>query len=107
MRNNLFVAEQAEYMTRERFKELGLSKSDIGERDTQFGVNRRQEEVELPEDAVEHVAGHDGTYAAPLPVGESLPGIEPPAPAVEVEQLAVSFLVFFWRHSGGRLATNS
>ncbi|KAJ4394280.1 hypothetical protein N0V93_003497 [Gnomoniopsis smithogilvyi] len=89
MRNKLFPTDQAEYMTRERFKELGLSPSDIGERDHQFGTQRKLlvEEV-LPEDAIEHVAGLGGTYAPELAAGGSMPGIEAPVPAMEVEQLA-------------------
>lgn len=67
-------------MTRERFKELGLTTNDIGERDARFGIERQQEiQEELPEDAIEHVAGFS-TSAAP----------EAPVPAIEVEQIAVS-----------------
>lgn len=81
MRNSLYSTNKAEYMTRERFKELGLSLKDVGERDSRFGTERQQEvQAELPEDAIEHVAGF-GTSAAP----------EAPVPAIEVEQIAVSF----------------
>lgn len=66
-------------MTRERFRELGLSPNDIGERDARFGTERQQEVEEvLPEDAIEHVAG----FGAEAPAA--------PVPAMEVEQLAVS-----------------
>lgn len=79
MRNSLYSTNKAEYMTRERFKELGLSPNDIGERDARFGTERQQEVEEvLPEDAIEHVAG----------LGAEAPAA--PVPAMEVEQLAVS-----------------
>lgn len=92
MRSKLYATSKAEYMTRERFKELGLSPSDIGSRDNQFGMKRRQVVEELlPEDAIEHVAGFEGAYAPPLSADGSVPTIEAPVPAMEVEQLAVSF----------------
>lgn len=91
MRNSLYSTNKAEYMTRERFKELGLSPNDIGERDARFGTERQQEVEEvLPEDAIEHVAGFDAEAPAA------------PVPAMEVEQLAVSltlqlkYSTIFW-----------
>lgn len=84
MRNSLYSTNKAEYMTRERFRELGLSPNDIGERDARFGTERQQEvEVLLPEDAIEHVAG----FGAEAPAA--------PVPAMEVEQLAVSLTLQF------------
>lgn len=71
---------------------LGLTKDDIGLRDTQYGVKRASQEAEI-EDAVDHVAG-DTAYAPPLPGGpeSDAPGIEAPVPAIEIEQIPVSFL---------------
>lgn len=106
MRNSLFYSHKAEYMTRERFKELGLTMNDIGERDAQFGMKQQEAREELSKDA-EHIAGlrgNAGAYAPPLAAGGnpfatalpagSMPAIEAPqpVPAMEVEQLAVSLL---------------
>ncbi|KAL2137045.1 hypothetical protein VTI74DRAFT_9651 [Chaetomium olivicolor] len=38
MRNEWFPAKKAEYMTASRFRELGLTREDIGDRDTAFGA---------------------------------------------------------------------
>ncbi|AEO54222.1 hypothetical protein MYCTH_2115071 [Thermothelomyces thermophilus ATCC 42464] len=38
MRNQWFPHKRAEYMTPSRFRELGLTRDDIGERDTTFGI---------------------------------------------------------------------
>ncbi|KAL2157412.1 hypothetical protein VTH06DRAFT_6104 [Thermothelomyces fergusii] len=38
MRNQWFPSKMAEYMTPARFRELGLTRDDIGERDTTFGI---------------------------------------------------------------------
>jgi hypothetical protein len=38
MRNEWYPSKQAEYMTALRFRELGLTRDDIGERDITFGT---------------------------------------------------------------------
>jgi hypothetical protein len=38
MRNEWYPKKMAEYMTAERFKELGLTRDNIGERDPTFGT---------------------------------------------------------------------
>jgi hypothetical protein len=38
MRNEWFPTNKAEYMTALRFRELGLTRKDVGERDTTFGT---------------------------------------------------------------------
>jgi hypothetical protein len=38
MRNEWYPHKKAEYMTVSRFSELGLTRDDIGERDTTFGT---------------------------------------------------------------------
>jgi hypothetical protein len=38
MRNEWYPSKQAEYMTASRFRELGLTRDDIGERDITFGT---------------------------------------------------------------------
>ena len=38
MRNEWFPSKRAEYMTASRFQELGLTRGDIGDRDTSFGA---------------------------------------------------------------------
>jgi len=38
MRNEWYPKKMAEYMTAQRFKELGLTRDDIGERDPTFGT---------------------------------------------------------------------
>lgn len=93
MRNDFYPTSKAEYMTRERFKELGLTKADIGVRDFAFGVQRVFEDENI-EDAVEHVAGY--TSNTHTDSQDAAPTIEaPPAdpnhylPAMEVEQLPV------------------
>lgn len=115
MRGSLFYTNKAEYMTRERFKELGLTPNDVGERDAQFGMKQQQEVEELPEDAVEHVAGLGGKnpFATTLPTG-SMSGIgapqsesEKPAPAMEVEQLAVCLRSFLKRKALWQLANTA
>lgn len=101
MRNDFYPLSKAEYMTKERMKELGVTKDDIGERDTGFGVTKVFEEEHIG-DAVEHVAGMT------LPEGyESVPSIEAGAahpehyvPAMEVEQLPVCFSLP-WLSFGG------
>ncbi|KAM7197662.1 hypothetical protein V8F20_006552 [Naviculisporaceae sp. PSN 640] len=48
MRNQWYPAGKAEYMTRQRFQELGLAEDDVGERDRTFGVvNEVEEEDEI------------------------------------------------------------
>lgn len=52
MRNVWFPKKQAEYMTASRFRELGLTRSDIGERDPTFGTAASADTVDAPEPAV-------------------------------------------------------
>lgn len=97
MRNDFYPTSKAEYMTRERFQELGLTMADIGMRDTAFGVIRTFDDD--IKDAVEHVARD--TYKQGMMLGDNgnaVLGIEAPAadpdnfvPAMEVEQLPVCF----------------
>ncbi|CAN8099033.1 unnamed protein product [Discula destructiva] len=84
MRNDFYPKSIAEYMTPQRLKALGLSKDDIGERDTQYGLNRQLQEEDI-EDAVEHIAGS----AAVPGSGASTSGVEASGavPAMEIEQL--------------------
>lgn len=92
MRNQWYPTKKAEFMTDARFKELGLSKNDIGERDPMFGMQIEVEE-ELVDDAVEAVAG--------LPRGAIALGAEAGQPAlesaghVEIEHVAVSSSYIF------------
>ncbi|KAK3299124.1 alcohol acetyltransferase-domain-containing protein [Chaetomium fimeti] len=46
MRNEWFPAMKAEYMTASRFRELGLTRDDIGDRDTTFGTMAAADDVE-------------------------------------------------------------
>lgn len=56
MRNHFYPARKAEYVTRARLAELGLTKNDIGERDFAFRPEVEEvEEVEI-DDAVEAIA---------------------------------------------------
>ncbi|KUI60452.1 hypothetical protein VP1G_07641 [Cytospora mali] len=59
MRNMWYPTKKAEYMTTARLQQLGLSKTDIGERDPMYGMQVEMEE-EIVEDAVEAVAGLPG-----------------------------------------------
>lgn len=65
MRNQWYPAGKAEYMTRQRFKELGLAEEDVGERDRTFGV---VQEVEEDDDEIFHFT----EAPAPTPVGPSV-----------------------------------
>lgn len=49
MRNEWFPQKKAEYMTESRFRELGLTRDDIGERDPSFGTVAATEPVDVPE----------------------------------------------------------
>jgi len=49
MRNQWYPANKAEYMTRQRLKELGLNEEDVGERDRAYGVVTQMDEVEEQE----------------------------------------------------------
>lgn len=91
MRNHFFPNRKAEYMTRERFAELGLTKADVGERDFTFRPVVEQEEI-IFDDAVDAVTfgPNGGSLGAGLnPFAPAL-GAPKPKPAMEVEQLAVS-----------------
>jgi hypothetical protein len=46
MRNEWFPAMKAEYMTASRFRELGLTREDIGDRDTTFGTMAAADDIE-------------------------------------------------------------
>lgn len=90
MRNLWYPTKKAEFMTDSRFKQLGLTKNDVGERDPMFGVQIEMEE-ELVDDAVEAVAGLPrGAVALGPAAGQ--PALESPShtPAVEIEHVAVS-----------------
>lgn len=76
MRNMWYPTKKAEYMTAARLQQLGLSKTDIGERDPMYGMQIEMEE-EVVEDAVEAVAG--------LPHQK-----QASAHGVEIEHVAVS-----------------
>lgn len=95
MRNLWYPTKKAEFMTDARFKELGLTKNDVGERDPMFGMQIEMEE-ELVDDAVEAVAGLT-TGAAALGTAAGQPALESPShtPAVEIEHIAVSPLRIF------------
>jgi hypothetical protein len=80
MRNIWYPTKKAEYVTTARLQQLGLSKSDIGERDPMFGMQVEVEE-EIVEDAVEAVAG--------LPYGGASHK-QASAHGVEIEHVAVS-----------------
>lgn len=67
MRNYWYPKQQAEYLTPERLQALGLTKADIGERDTTFA---------------QYVASED--IAA-----DDEPGDEPASMGVELEALSV------------------
>lgn len=87
MRNQWYPTKKAEFMTDTRFKELGLTKNDIGERDPMFGMQIEVEE-ELVDDAVEAVAGlPKGAVALGAAAGQ--PALES-ASHVEIEHVAVS-----------------
>lgn len=88
MRNHFFPSRKAEYMTRARFAELGLTKNDVGERDFTFRPALEQEELFF-DDAVDAIANGG---ALPAGVNAFAPALEAPKrqPAMEVEQLAVS-----------------
>lgn len=89
MRNLWYPTKKAEFMTASRFKELGLSKNDVGERDPMFGMQIEFEE-EVVQDAVEAVAGLPRGAVA-LGAGAGQPALETPnTPAVEIEHIAVS-----------------
>lgn len=90
MRNLWYPRKTAEFMTAARFKELGLTKNDVGERDPMFGMQIEMEE-ELIDDAVEAVAGFSaGAPAIGTAAGQ--PALESPGhtPSVEIEHVAVS-----------------
>ena len=78
MRNLWYPTKKAEYMTAARLQQLGLSKTDIGERDPLFGMQVEIDE-NVVEDAVEAVAGLPGAGAS-----------QAPAHGVEIEHIAVS-----------------
>lgn len=92
MRNHFFPCGKAEYLTRQRMAELGVTKNDIGQRDSNFRVKTLEVEYEI-EDAVDAVA-----FATPndpfagLSGGTGSKQKRGPTAAhpVEVEQLAVS-----------------
>lgn len=98
MRNEFFPRHRAEYMTRERLAELGLTRDDIGERDYSFRPEVEEAE-QLIDDAVEAVAfgaGAGGAHVAP-PVDDiwaraRAQAEAAAAQALELEQLVVSFL---------------
>lgn len=95
MRNQWYPTKKAEFMTDARFKELGLTKNDIGERDPMFGMQIEVEE-ELVDDAVEAVAGLPrGAVALGAAAGQ--PALESAGhtPAVEIEHVAVSASFLF------------
>lgn len=92
MRNSFFPRGKAEYLTRERMAELGVTKSHIGHRDPNFRVETHEVVHEI-EDAVDAIA-----FATPsdpfagLIGGPASKQKRGPTPAhAEVEQLAVSF----------------
>lgn len=67
MRNKWFPSNKAEYMTAIRFQELGLTREDVGERDTTFGTGLSEaDEFDIPEETVAS------------------------APAIEIQGIAVS-----------------
>ncbi|KAL2263854.1 hypothetical protein VTK26DRAFT_4763 [Humicola hyalothermophila] len=49
MRNEWFPQKKAEYMTAQRFKELGMTREDIGERDPAFGTVTAADAMDIPE----------------------------------------------------------
>ncbi|KAK4155358.1 hypothetical protein C8A00DRAFT_13570 [Chaetomidium leptoderma] len=49
MRNEWFPSKRAEYMTTSRFRELGLTRGDVGDRDTTFGTMAAVELDDAPE----------------------------------------------------------
>lgn len=120
MRNQFFPRRKAEYMTRGRFAELGLTKNDIGERD--FSFRPEVEEVEeFYDDAVEAVAfGGAASLNAPVDNVWTRAKAEAEAAAaqaLELDQVVVSFSPsssvasgfssFFFFHSrarGGRFS---
>ncbi|KAK4239439.1 alcohol acetyltransferase-domain-containing protein [Achaetomium macrosporum] len=51
MRNEWYPHKKAEYMTASRFRELGLTRDDIGERDTTFGTAAAAESETVAEPA--------------------------------------------------------
>lgn len=95
MRNIWHPTKKAEFMTDTRLKQLGLTKNDVGEQDPMFGMQLEFEE-ELVDDAVEAVAGLP-KGAIPLGAAGGQPALESPspAPAVEIEHVAVSNLWIF------------
>lgn len=97
MRNLWYPTKKAEFMTDARFKELGLTKNDVGERDPMFGMQIEMEE-ELVDDAVEAVAG------IPMGAAAGQPALDSPghSPAVEIEHVAVSYSLWIF-HNGPRL----
>jgi hypothetical protein len=54
MRNEWFPSKKAEYMTKARFIELGVTRSDVSQRDALFGLGDR-EVVESEADAEQEV----------------------------------------------------
>lgn len=52
MRNEWYPHKKAEYMTTTRFRELGLSRGEIGERDAGFGVSSDEDFEDVPESVV-------------------------------------------------------
>jgi len=65
MRNQWYPSNKAEYMTAARFQELGLTRDDVGERDTTFGT---AEPVLEELDVVEEVQAAPAIEIQGLPV---------------------------------------
>lgn len=95
MRNHFFPNRKAEYVTRARLAELGLTKDDIGERDYTFRLEV-QEVERVFDDAVEAVA-FGGLNAIEAPSDDMWARAEAKAKAeaaaaqaFQLEQLVVS-----------------
>jgi hypothetical protein len=73
MRNEWYPNNKAEYMTTTRFQQLGLTRSDIGDRDRAFGSS------------------------LPTPGSEATPEPEPVAPASRLHYVSVSCPLCFGR----------
>lgn len=67
MRNEWFPHSKAEYMTALRLHELGLTRGDIGERDTAFGTVAEVEDVGEPEALTHTVITTTVRPPTPLP----------------------------------------
>ncbi|KAM7211440.1 hypothetical protein V8F06_013171 [Rhypophila decipiens] len=71
MRNQWYPANKAEYMTRQRFQELGLTEEDVGDRDRAFAALGQADEDDFVFEVVEKQQG-DKTPKMPITTAHTL-----------------------------------